>query len=81
MRKEQAAHGLSVIEVRKDARGQWQRVLPSRYNRRLSALTEMAISGPLAGHPSMKTVADPDGRTVLGTLNNCSSGFTPGAPI
>jgi len=77
VRKEQAAHGLSVIEVRKDARGQWQRVLPSRYNRRLSALTEMAISGPLAGHPSMKTVADPDGRTVLGTLNNCSSGFTP----
>lgn len=45
VRKEQAAHGLSVIEVRKDARGQWQRVLPSRYNRRLSALTEMAISG------------------------------------
>jgi len=77
VRKEQAAHGLSVIEVRNDAQGQWQRVLPSRYNRRLSALTEMAISGPLAGHPSMKTAADPDGRTVLGTLNNCSSGSTP----
>ena len=41
VRKEQAAHGLSIIEVKKDAQGQWQRVMPSRYNRRLSAMTPM----------------------------------------
>ncbi|GGB98503.1 Tat pathway signal protein [Oxalicibacterium flavum] len=77
VRKEQAAHGVSVIEVSKDAQGQWQRIYPSHYNRRISALTPMRISGPLAGHASMKTAADPSGREVLGTLNNCSRGFTP----
>ncbi|WP_434456304.1 PhoX family phosphatase [Stutzerimonas urumqiensis] len=77
VRKEQAAHGLSIIEVKKDGDGHWQRVLPSRYNRRLSAMTPMRISGPLAGHAQMKTAGDPSGLEVLGTLNNCSSGFTP----
>ena len=77
VRKEQAAHGVSIIEVRKDAAGQWQRVHPSRYNRRISALTPMAVSGPLAGHELLKTAADPSGACILGTLNNCSSGVTP----
>lgn len=77
VRKEQAAHGVSVIEVRKDAAGQWQRVLPSRYNRRISALTPLAVGGPLAGHPALRTLADPTGREVLGTLNNCAMGVTP----
>jgi len=77
VRKEQAAHGLSIIEVKKDAQGQWQRVMPSRYNRRLSAMTPMAVGGPLAGHEALKTVADPSGREIIGTVNNCSSGFTP----
>ncbi len=77
VRKEQAAHGVSVIEVKKDAQGQWQRVMPSRYNRRISTLTPMAVSGPLAGNDALKTASDPGGREIIGTLNNCSSGFTP----
>lgn len=77
VRKEQAAHGLSIIEIRKNAQGEWQRVPDSRFNRRLSALTPLQISGPLAGHSAMQTVADPGGREVLGTLNNCSMGVTP----
>ncbi|MBC8650861.1 PhoX family phosphatase [Pseudomonas sp. MTM4] len=77
VRKEQAAHGVSVIEVKKDAQGQWQRVMPSRYNRRISAMTPMAVSGPLAGNDALKTASDPSGREIIGTLNNCSSGFTP----
>lgn len=77
VRKEQAGHGLSIIEIRKGERGQWQRVYPSRYNRRLTATTPMAIGGPCAGVEAMKTVDDPGGREVLGTLNNCAMGVTP----
>ncbi|WP_238559291.1 PhoX family phosphatase [Marinimicrobium sp. LS-A18] len=77
VRKEQAGHGLSIIELRKDPRGDWQRVYPSRYNRRLTAYTPMTLSGPCAGAEAMKTVDDPQGRDVLGTLNNCSMGVTP----
>jgi secreted PhoX family phosphatase len=77
VRKEQAAHGVSVIEVQQNATGQWQRVLDSPYNRRITMLTPMAIAGPLAGHPLLQTAADPQGLEVLGTLNNCATGVTP----
>jgi secreted PhoX family phosphatase len=76
VRKAQAAHGVSVIEVAlKD--GRWQMLRPSGYARRFTAYTPFAVSGPAAGHALMKTAADPAGRTVLGTLNNCASGMTP----
>jgi len=76
VRKAQAAHGVSVIEVEsKD--GKWQVVRPSPWARRITANTPMVLGGPAAGNPLLKTAADPSGRRVLGTLNNCASGITP----
>lgn len=73
---EMMAHGGSVIEVmRRD--GKWHVVENSRYARRITAETEMRISGPAAGHAKMQTRANPDGRKVLGMLNNCSGAVTP----
>jgi secreted PhoX family phosphatase len=73
---EMMAHGGSVLEVRK-AGGKWAVVPNSRYARRITAETEMRISGPAAGHPRLKTVADPGGTKVLGMLANCAGGRTP----
>ncbi|PXW96988.1 hypothetical protein C7444_10585 [Sphaerotilus hippei] len=76
VRKSQAAHGVSVIEVeRKD--GRWQQVLPSPWARRITATTPMTVQGPAAGHALLRTAADPKGTQVLGTFNNCASGITP----
>ena len=76
VRKAQAAHGVSVIEVAQKG-GQWQMVKPSPWARRITANTPMAFAGPAAGHALLKTALDTAGMRPLGTLNNCASGITP----
>ena len=71
-----AAHGVSVVELR-EKHGQIAVERGSRFNRRITGKTPMAVSGPAAGHPMLKTSADPLGSRVLGTLNNCAMGVTP----
>ncbi|TGS86997.1 PhoX family phosphatase [Mesorhizobium sp. M3A.F.Ca.ET.174.01.1.1] len=73
---EMAAHGGTIVEIRKEG-GKWQVVRDGKLNRRITSNTEMALSGPVAGHDRVKTNADPSGTKVIGTLNNCAGGVTP----
>jgi secreted PhoX family phosphatase len=73
---EMAAHGGSIVEIKKDG-GKWQVVKDGKLNRRVTANTEMQITGPAAGNDRLKTNADPTGTKVFGTVNNCAGGVTP----
>ncbi|TXH91048.1 MAG: PhoX family phosphatase [Rhodoferax sp.] len=74
--KELAIHGLSVVEVQ--AQGQQWKYLPqSALNRRVTAMTEVLLTGPAAGSAHMVTKYSPDGTRARGTLNNCGTGKTP----
>jgi len=57
--------------------GEWRVLRPSLYARRITARTPCVLQGPVSGHALVRTAADPTGRTVLGTLNNCAAGRTP----
>ena len=73
---EMAAHGGSVFEIVKTD-GAWSLNRANPANRRITANTPMTFDGPAAGHPRLRTGADPEGMTVLGTINNCAGGMTP----
>jgi uncharacterized protein len=72
-----AAHGLSIVLVARDPASGRLTPLQNPVNRRITATTPMELTGPVAGSPLVQTTADPSGRVVLGTLNNCSGGVTP----
>jgi secreted PhoX family phosphatase len=74
---EMNAHGLSVVEIRRNLRTRHFGYVQNRWNRRITAFTPMELTGPAAGDDLLKTTEDPTGTTVLGTLNNCAGGVTP----
>jgi uncharacterized protein len=78
---EMAAHGFTVVEIVRGPQGEWSVVRDSALNRRITGMTPMEVRGPAAGHPLMRTSADPGGTRILGTLNNCAGGVTPWGTI
>lgn len=74
--KEFHVHGVSIIEVAKSG-GAVSYNRSSSYNRRVTTLTEMTLSGPAARTPLMITKYSADGSKTRGTVNNCASGYTP----
>ena len=76
VKKAQAAVGITIVEITKQ-NGQWTMDKNGKANRRITANTEMLVTGPAAGHDLLKTKADPTGKKVLGTFNNCANGETP----
>jgi len=93
VRKSQAAHGISVVDLRLRG-GRWKNtgkwtVVPSRLSRRITGNTPMRMSGAAAGHPLLQSkhfeigpsgsveTGVNDGFTAFGTLNNCAHGYTP----
>jgi secreted PhoX family phosphatase len=88
VRKSQAAHGVSVVEISKNG-NEWTYNRNSAYGRRITGNTQMRVSGPAAGDALLKSKKFDitpngsfesginDGYTAYGTLNNCAHGYTP----
>ena len=77
VRKEIAAHGVSVVHIKRDTNGTWDVVFGSPFNRRITGNTEMDIRGPVRGYSKLVTTYSPDATETRGTLNNCAMGPTP----
>lgn len=76
VRKEIAAHGVSVVHIKRDGNGVWD-VVRNGLNRRVTGGTEIDISGPLKGYSKLVTPFSPNATATRGTLNNCAMGATP----
>lgn len=74
-----AAHGMSIVEIKKMEKGDWVYIKNPNHNRRITGYTDIEITGPLRGHPLLRTEGgyDDSGKIVRGMLNNCAGGKTP----
>lgn len=67
---EKQSVGASIFRIRWE-NGVWSAVV-SEYNRRIDATTPMTFTGPAAGSDEVGGATE-----VIGTLANCSGGYTP----
>ena len=74
--KEVDAHGLSFVEIRKSS-GRFSYLRDSTYNRRVTPLTPITLSGPVRGNALLKTKFSVAGTDTRGTINNCGTSYTP----
>ncbi|WP_295817516.1 PhoX family phosphatase [uncultured Deinococcus sp.] len=70
IKAEMQAMGVSVVRVKKDG-GRWT-IVPDPRNRRIDALTDIELTGPVRGTAAVKGAT-----MVRGTVGNCSGGQTP----
>lgn len=75
--KEVPAHGVSIVEVRKNTAGVFSYQQSSTFNRRITPLTPMEIRGVARGNALMQTLFSSTGNDCRGTINNCGTGYTP----
>lgn len=75
--KDQHAHGVSIIKVKKGAAKWAVDRSATTVNKRWHGNSEMALSGPVAGSSFAVTKLSPTGVKSFGTLNNCGHGVTP----
>ncbi len=76
--REVNAHGVSVIEIKKDKTSQKVEVVKnSIFNRRITGSTVMDFAGAAASSTLLATAYSPAGRQTRGTHNNCGNGYTP----
>ncbi|MFW1644821.1 PhoX family protein [Acinetobacter guillouiae] len=76
--REVNAHGVSVIELKKDATTQKVEIVKSSpFNRRITASTVMDFAGTVAGSYLVKTKYSSSAKQTRGTHNNCGNGYTP----
>ena len=74
--KELALHGLSVVEIAANG-GKWSYKATSPFNRRVTSMSDVLISGPAKGSAHLVTKFSADATRARGTLNNCGTGKTP----
>lgn len=74
--KEVNAHGVSVVEVNRKGDA-WSYKKDSAFNRRITPLTPVELSGQARGNALMVTKFSSTGLLARGTINNCGTGVTP----
>lgn len=76
--REMNAHGVSIIELKKDKTTQKVEIVKnSLFNRRITASTVMDFAGVVANSALVTTKYSPAGKQTRGTHNNCGNGYTP----
>ncbi|QQZ30490.1 PhoX family phosphatase [Thiothrix subterranea] len=74
--KEVALHGVTVVEIAKSGTT-YQVNRASTLNRRITAATEMELTGLARSSDLMVTAHSTAGTNTRGTINNCGNGYTP----
>lgn len=77
IRRDANAHGVAVVELKRNKDNTYELVKNSRFNKRYTSNTLARLSGAGAGSVLMQTKFDPKGLTTRGINNQCGAGLSP----